>query len=439
MDLPEDHQIEILDSLAEGVFTVDKEFRIKYFNQAAERITGLKRDEVVGRFCKSLLKTKVCANECPISCVIESGKTIYDMDSVIELGGERKAIRLNATLLKNNKKEPVGGVISFREKEPLVNIEKHLKKNTQFYGIVGFCKTMTDIFNLIIEIADCDASVLITGETGTGKELIADAIQATSRRKDKPFVKVNCAVLPPTLLASELFGHVKGAFTDAVQERTGRFELADNGTIFMDEIAEMPPQMQSQLLRVIQNGTFEKVGESVTRKVNVRVIAATNMNIEQAIKEGKFREDLYFRLNVIPIKVPPLRERKEDIFFLAKYFLGKFNMLYNKEINEIDQEALDALMSFNWPGNIRELENAIEFAFIRTPAGSPLCLCKLPPALREAKNCSDIKNQTGLEAVKADELLKLLEKNKWNKSEVARKLGVNRSTIWRRLKNYGFE
>jgi transcriptional regulator with PAS, ATPase and Fis domain len=361
------------------------------------------------------------------------------MDSVIELGGERKAIRLNATLLKNNKKEPVGGVISFREKEPLVNIEKHLKKNTQFYGIVGFCKAMTDIFNLIIEIADCDASVLITGETGTGKELIADAIQATSRRKDKPFVKVNCAVLPPTLLASELFGHVKGAFTDAVQERTGRFELADNGTIFMDEIAEMPPQMQSQLLRVIQNGTFEKVGESVTRKVNVRVIAATNMNIEQAIKEGKFREDLYFRLNVIPIKVPPLRERREDIFFLAKYFLGKFNMLYNKEISEIDQEALDALMSFEWPGNIRELENAIEFAFIRTPDGSPLSLCKLPPALREAKDCSSVKSQTGIEAVKADELLKLLEKNKWNKSEVARKLGVNRSTIWRRLKNYGFE
>ena len=160
-------------------------------------------------------------------------------------------------------------------------------------------------------------------------------------------------------------------------------------------------------------------------------------DLKQAVEQKEFREDLYFRLNVIPIKVPPLRERKEDIFFLAKYFLGKFNMLYNKEISEIDQEALDALMSFNWPGNIRELENAIEFAFIRTPAGSPLSLCKLPPALRETKNCAGAKNQTGIEAVKADELLKLLEKNKWNKSEVARKLGVNRSTIWRRLKNYG--
>jgi len=433
---------EILNSLSEGIFSVDKEYKIRFFNSSAEKITGLNREQVIGKFCKDVFRSKFCDNQCPIVNVLELKKPIYDLETHFKFNGMLKPVKLNSSIINNENSEPVGGVISFREVIPSVKTEEYLKKNHQFCGIVGLCKSMTDIFNLAIEIAESDASVLIAGETGTGKELIADAIQATSRRKDKPFVKVNCAVLPPNLLASELFGHIKGAFTDAVKDRTGRFELADNGTIFLDEIAEMPVQMQLQLLRVIQNGTFEKVGESNTRKVDVRVIAATNLNIEKAIKEGKFREDLFFRLNVIPVTVPPLRERKNDILFLAKHFLKKFSMIYKKEIIEIEQDALDCLIKYDWPGNVRELENAIEFAFIRTNSFESMSICKLPPAIRENYNCRKIEieaNSQQADSLKANEILSLLNRHKWNKSKVAREMGINRTTLWRHIKNFGLE
>ena len=432
-------QNEILHSLAEGVFSVDEEFRIKFFNEAAERITGLNRNDVIGKYCKNVFKSKYCDNRCPIVRVLESGKTIYDFDSKIQCKDQTKDIRLNAVLLKNDSTKIVGGVITFREIEQQQNVEKYLIKNTHFYGIVGFSREMDDIFELILEIAGCNASILITGETGTGKELIADAIQATSLRKDKPYVKVNCAVLPPNLLASELFGHVKGAFTDALKDRTGRFELANNGTIFLDEIGEMPPQMQMQLLRVIQDGTFEKVGESVTRKVDVRIIAATNVNIEKAIQEGKFREDLFFRLNVIPIHLPPLRNRKEDILFLTNHFLKKFSMIYNKEISEFSDQALTALSNYPWPGNVRELENAIEFTFVRSKAGTPIDVCKLPQAIKSIETCSEQVKQNNREKLEASDIIKMLEKHKWNKSKTAKELEMNRSTLWRYLKTFGIE
>jgi len=432
-------QNEILHSLAEGVFSVDKEFRIKFFNEAAERITGFNRDEVLGELCKNVFKSKFCDNRCPIVRVLESGKTIYDFDTKIQCKNHNKSIRLNAVLLKNDSPKTVGGVITFREIEQQQNVEKYIIKNTHFYGIVGFSREMADIFDLILEISSCNASILITGETGTGKELIADAIQATSLRKDRPYVKVNCAVLPPNLLASELFGHVKGAFTDALKDRTGRFELANNGTIFLDEIGEMPPQMQMQLLRVIQDGTFEKVGESVTRKVDVRIMAATNVNIEKAIQEGKFREDLFFRLNVIPIHLPPLRDRKEDVLFLANHFLKKFSMIYEKEISEFSDEALNALSNYSWPGNIRELENAIEYAFIRSKVGIPIDVCKLPQTIKSNRICPEKVKEINRQKLQASDLVKMLEKHKWNRSNAAKELEMNRSTLWRYLKAFGIE
>lgn len=430
---------EILHSLSEGVFSVDEEFRIKFFNEAAERISGLHRNDVIGKYCKNVFKSKYCDNKCPIVRVLESGKTIYDFDSKIHCKDQIKSIRLNAVLLKRDSTKNVGGVITFREIAQQQNVEKYLIKNTHFYGIVGFSREMEDIFELILEIASCNASILITGETGTGKELIADAIQATSQRKDKPYVKVNCAVLPPNLLASELFGHVKGAFTDALKDRVGRFELANNGTIFLDEIGEMPPQMQMQLLRVIQDGTFEKVGESLTRKVDVRIIAATNVNIEKAIQEGKFREDLFFRLNVIPIHLPPLRNRKEDILFLANHFLKKFSMVYQKEISEMNDEVLNTLTNYTWPGNVRELENAIEYAFVRSKTGVPIDVCKLPQAIKLNKTCSEKVKEINRRTLQASDIIKMLEKHKWNRSKSAKELEMNRSTLWRYLKEFGIE
>jgi two-component system response regulator AtoC len=273
---------------------------------------------------------------------------------------------------------------------------------------------------------------LIQGESGTGKELVANAIKATSKRKSKPFVKVNCSVFPENLLASELFGHVKGAFTDAVKDRLGRFELANEGTIFLDEIAEMPLQTQVQLLRVLQEGTFERVGESIPRKSDVRVIAATNIKIAEALKSGKLREDLYFRLNVIPIFIPPLRERVEDIPHLVNSFIKEFSKVYNKQIEDIDNEALDALIKYYWPGNVRELENIIEFLVVRTKQ-QIIQFDSMPDSLKAAKN--NFQSVTEHKRENPSELIQILEKHKWNKTKAAEELGVGRTTLWRMLKS----
>jgi PAS domain S-box-containing protein len=429
-------QHEILDSLVEGVFTVDKNFKINFFNRAAERILELDRESVVGKTCKSIFNTELCLVDCPIAKTLQSDKCVFNLKTKFCcINGKNIPLKMNAAVLKNNFNEPVGGVVSFLDASALIDVEKFLA-TTNFYGIVGHSKNMIDIFNLINEIADTDASVLIQGETGTGKEMIANAIQNISRRRNEKFIKVNCAVIPHNLLASELFGHVKGAFTDAVKDRVGRFELADKGTIFLDEIAEMPLQMQSQLLRVIQEGTFERLGDSVTRKVDVRIIAATNAKIKDAINSGKFREDLFFRLNVIPIEIPPLRERKEDILFLIKHFMKKFNIVYNKKIYEIEEDALDLMMQYDFPGNVRELESAIEYGTIRTKKENSICCCSLPSSIRQNinSNCNG-KTKKSLRKIDNEDLLQLLKDNRWNKTAVAKILGVDRSTLWRYLKN----
>ena len=424
---------EILDSIGEGLLTVDKNFKINFFNRAAEQITGFKREEVLNQFCKYVFKCELCESKCPIGLILESGNPLYDFRSNIEIkDGSRKPIRLNAAILKNESDQPIGGVISFRDLSEIESIRKDISSSGNFFGIIGRGKAMQDIFNLIEEISDSDATVLIQGESGTGKELVANAIQATSKRKSKPFVKVNCAVFPENLLASELFGHVKGAFTDAVRDRLGRFEIANEGTIFLDEIAEMPLQTQVQLLRVLQEGTFERVGESIPRKSDVRVIAATNIKIAEALKNGKLREDLYFRLNVIPIVIPPLRERVEDIPHLVNGFIKEFSKVYNKKIEDIDNEALDALTKYYWPGNVRELENIIEFLVVRTK-DQTIRYDSLPANLKSSENI--IQPLTEYTRENPSELIQLLEKHKWNKTKVAEELGIGRTTLWRMLKN----
>ena len=428
-------QNEILDSLAEGLFTVDKDFKINFFNSAAEKISGYKRENVLGKICKQVFNTNLCESDCPIAKVLLNGNNIYDLESKFNCFDLKTLpVKINATVLKNSQNEPVGGVVSFRDLSNLIDIDKYLSTKN-YYGIVGNSKPMKEIFELIEEISDSNASVLIQGETGTGKELIANAIQETSQRKKQKFVKVNCSVLPHNLLASELFGHVKGAFTDAVNDRIGRFELADKGTIFLDEITEMPLHMQTQILRVIQEGAFERVGESVTRKIDVRIIAATNLKIKEALSTGKFREDLFFRLNVIPIEVPPLRDRKDDIAFLIKHFIQKFNLIYKKNILDIDIDALDLLVQYDWPGNVREFENAIEYAFVRTKRENSICKCCLPPSIRHTAKVKCKEEIVPSGKINSKELMSLLEKNKWNKSAVAKILGVDRTTIWRYLKN----
>ena len=428
---------EILDSIGEGLLTVDKNFKINFFNRAAEQITGYKREEVLNQFCKYVFRCELCESKCPIGLILESGNPLYDFRSNIEIkDGSRKPIKLNAAILKSDSDEPVGGVISFRDLSEIDSIKKDISSSGNFLGIVGHGKAMQDIFKLLQEIADSDATVLVQGESGTGKEMVANAIQATSKRKGKPFVKVNCAVFPETLLASELFGHIKGAFTDAVKDRMGRFELANEGTIFLDEIAELPLLTQVQLLRVLQEGTFERVGESIPRKSDVRIIAATNLKIIEALKNGKLREDLYYRLNVIPIVIPPLRERREDIPHLVSSFIKEYSKVYNKVIIDIDDAALEVLMNYFWPGNVRELENVIEFMVVRVK-DEILKLQNLPSGIKSTLN-----QDKPVEEFKRDnpsELILLLEKHKWNKTRVAEELGIGRTTLWRMLKNINFD
>lgn len=431
--------LEILDSLSEGVITLDKELKISFVNLAAQRITGLDTNEISGKLCKTVFRCEFCKTGCPICRMLETGNSIFNFDTKINTKENKEIeIKINATILKDENTKPVGAVISFKDLSNVKNLEKILNENSDFYGIIGKSEQMKEIYKLILEISDSDAPVLIQGETGTGKELVANAIKATSKRKRNPFLKINCAVFPQDLLASELFGHIKGAFTSAETNRVGRFELANTGTIFLDEISEMPIQMQAHLLRILQDGTFERIGDSKTRSTDVRIISATNQNVEQAILDNKLREDLFFRINVVPITVPPLRKRKEDIPLLVNHFIRKFSISYNKSIIDIDKEALNLLINYDWPGNIRQLENAIEYAFVRSHSNLNICECSLPSYLRASIKCDNyeysVKHRNYISVGK---LLKLLDDNGWNRSKVADILGVNRTTIWRKIKEFG--
>jgi PAS domain S-box-containing protein len=438
MPLAHTHPVQILDSLSEGVFTINQDFKITFFNSAAERIMGYQRGEVLYKYCRNIFSTQSCFDNCPISLVLEGGKNVYDFKTQFtHKNGERIRVRLNAAMLYNGEGEMVGSVISFQDVEELESLREKIKSANEFHGMIGQSHAMREIFTLIEEISESDATVLIQGESGTGKEKVVNAIQETSTRKQGPYVKVNCAVFPPQLLASELFGHVKGAFTDAIRDREGRFQTADSGTLFLDEIGEMPLQMQLQLLRVLQEGTFERVGESTSLSADVRVIAASNKDLKTAICHQTFREDLYYRLNVIPIFIPPLRERREDIPFLVDYFLKKFSFIYKRDIYEIDDQAMDLLYRHNWPGNIRELENAIEYAFARSSRNaSTITVERLPKDLNRQSSVDS--NSAVTSPVKeTHEIIELLEKYHWNKSKVSEVMGIGRTTLWRKMKTMG--
>ena len=321
-------------------------------------------------------------------------------------------------------------------------LREKLAKKFNFDNIIGKNKRMAELFELIQDVAKTSSTILITGESGTGKELIANAIHFNSDRIKKPFVKVNCAVLAENLLESELFGHVKGAFTGAIKDKTGRFELAHGGTIFLDEIGDISPNMQLKLLRVLQEGDFERVGGTETLKVDVRIIAATNRDLGEAMREGHFRQDLFYRLNVIPIEVPPLRERKDDIPLLATHFLAKFNADFGKNIQAIDDDAMRRLQSYNWPGNIRELENLMERAVVLTKS-DVLTTRDFPSFINQTEVVANMDidlDQTLTDLVDGFErqiIMKALEENNFNKLRTAEKLKIHRSTFMSKLKKYG--
>lgn len=325
--------------------------------------------------------------------------------------------------------------------EENTRLQRQLEEKFQPDNIIGRSQAMQEVYGLIAQVSKSDATVIVRGESGTGKELVASALHFNSLRSNQPFIKVNCAALPESIIESELFGHEKGAFTGAVNTRKGRFELADNGTIFLDEIGELSPVLQVKLLRVLQEREIERVGGIKTIKVNVRVIAATNRNLEEEIKTGKFREDLYYRLNVFPIHIPPLRERKSDIIQLADFFIDKYNKRNNKEIKRISSPAIDLLMSYHWPGNVRELENIIERAVLLS-ADHVLHAYHLPPSLQSAESSNTGIHTTLDEAVSKleEEMIRdALKSSKGNKVKAATLLGLTERIMGLRVDKYGID
>ena len=354
----------ILDSISEGVFTVDAEFRLTYLNAEAERITGVRREAAIGHRCYEVLRGSACQGGCPLRRSIETGEPQTNVQMTMLNGRmESVPISVSTAVMTDADGALVGGVETFRDLSEIETLRRELSDRRSFGDIIGVSRAMREIFSLIVDVAASDAPVLISGASGTGKELVAQAIHANSARAEAPFVRVNCGALPDTLLESELFGYVRGAFTDARGDKPGRFQQADCGTLFLDEVGELSPAFQVKLLRALQEGEIQPLGSTETLVVDVRVVAATNQDLAAMTAEGTFREDLFYRLCVIPIEIPPLRERREDVIPLVEHLVAKLAARTGKRITGVSADALRALYDYDYPGNVRELLNMLERAF----------------------------------------------------------------------------
>jgi PAS domain S-box-containing protein len=433
----------ILAGIADGVFTVDEERRITAVNDKCLEMLGRRRQDVLGQDCCTVLRSSGCSTDCPIRWALENRTNVIDHRERILGAGDRSVEVLNSVFLVSDPAAPDARVVGvLRDVSEYWELKRAASQRFEYFGMVSRSPRMQEVFRLVDIISASDTSVLITGESGTGKELIASAIQENSPRKTGPFIKINCSALTETLLESELFGHEKGAFTGAVQEKRGIFEAADRGTVFLDEVGDMSLGLQAKLLRLLQEQEFQRVGGHRTIKVDVRVLAATNKDLKQEIRAGRFREDIYYRLCVIPIHLEPLRQRREDIPLLVHHFMEIFRQKYRRPIEEISQQALHLLTRHAWPGNVRELQNVIEYAFVccgetrirreHLPAD-----LRGPAAAPEATGAADAGLTGGPFPDERRRITELLQSHRGNRSEVARLLGISRTTLWRRMKQHG--
>jgi PAS domain S-box-containing protein len=439
LDNPQESTQAILESISDGVFTVDMDWRITSFNRAAENITGVSRKDAIGKSCSDVFRSSMCESECALRKTLKSGKPVIGKSGyIIDSKGHRIPISVSTAVLKNIKSEVIGGAETFRDLTEVENLRREIEDQFRIGDIISHSPLMQKIFEVLPAIASSHSTVLILGETGTGKELIARTIHSLSIRKKHPFIIVNCAALPDNLLESELFGYKAGAFTGAVKDKPGRFAMAKGGTIFLDEIGDISPALQVRLLRVLQDKTYEALGSTNTERTYARIIVATNKDLSDMKKQGTFREDLYYRINVVRIELPPLRRRKEDIPLLTDQFIKRFSIVQNKNISGISSEAVSLLMAHDWPGNIRELENVIERAFILCSSGFisiKHIQGDFTPFVTEIPASADMKTTRRL--LEARTIQNALERNSFNRLKAAKELGIHKSTLFRKINSLG--
>ena len=429
----------ILESISDGVFTVDHNWKIMSFNRAAEEITGIYRKEAIGRHCWEVFRSNMCESDCALKKTMKEGRSFINSSTYI-INSEKKRIPItvSTSLLKDKDGHIIGGVETFRDHTLVEELRKELSGNYQMGDIVSASPEMKKIFSILPQVAESDSTVLIEGETGTGKELTARAIHNLSPRKDYPFVAINCGALPDTLLESELFGYKAGAFTNAVKDKPGFFAIAEGGTLFLDEIGDTSAAFQVRLLRVLEEHEFQPLGAVKMEKTNVRVIAATNKNLSHLVEEKTFRQDLFYRINVVSLSLPPLRHRMEDMLLLVEHFIAKLNRIRGKSVSGIDRSALEILMSHDFPGNIRELENIIEHSFVLCSEGDinpghfPAMLSRQSPSIPEDEITDD-----PVRSAETRVIVDALKRNNYNRKAAAEDLGMHKSTLFRKIEKLG--
>ncbi len=440
MEKKYDHLQTILNSIADGVFTIDLDKNVTSFNRAAEKITGIPGEQAIGQKCFDVFHASICQSACAIDKTMKTGKQIIDLPiNILNSRGKTTPISISTAVLKDPSGKIIGSVETFRDLSALEEMRKEIKKQYVYSDIVSKNHEIKKLFEILPDIAESGSTVLVQGPSGSGKELFARAIHNHSSNKAGPYVAINCAALPDTLLESELFGYVKGAFTDAKNDKPGRFARAQNGTLFLDEIGDLSAALQVKLLRVLQEGEYEPLGATRPVKTNARIIAATNKDLSQLLSQGRIREDFYYRINVIKIDLPPLSKRREDIPLLVEHFIRKFNMNKDRKIAGTSDEVMEFFMEYEFNGNIRELENIIEHSFV---------LCRdslitmdhlssdLQKAYKENKRTSTDSTYR-LKETEKEIILHALNRHHGNRKKTAEELNMNTSTLWRKMKKLG--
>jgi len=427
----------ILNSISEGVFTVNQNCIITSFNKSAERITGFKSSEAIGKHCFEIFRTEICHLQCALKDTLKTQDQIEDTRvNIITRNGKEIPISVTTTMLKNDAGELIGAIEFFRDMTEIKILQKSLDRKSTLESIISVNPKMQGLINLLTDVAKSECNVLIQGPSGSGKELFAQVVHGLSPRRYGSYIKLNCAALPANLLESELFGYEKGAFTDAKKNKPGQFSLANNGTLLLDEIGEMDMALQVKILRVLNNGEYRPLGSTTTRHTNARIIAATNTNLETAIEEGRFREDLYYRINVVSLDIPPLRERPEDIPLLVNHFIKIYKKKSHKPIEKISQEALAVIRQHPLPGNVRELENAIEHAFVMCH-DSEIGIEHLPQHI--ISRSVPVNGNYNRKQSEKDIIWETLRRHNGNKNRTAQELGMHRTTLWRKIKIMGID